>query len=180
MSLINFKDIDCKKSINTESTTIGFNGSEITVVSYLPTHEKYQLIMSTLAKSNDNGIFNPLLRKMHFLLNIAYMYSSIVFDAEDRADEEGLFDTLSQSGLLGLIIEAIPEDEIDILETYLQMTEEKINQYNAGFNGIVDKVIRVCEDLPEKMEKALEIFKDLDLTQLQEMLNSRKETESEN
>ena len=160
MGLVNFKDINCKQLINKENKKIDFNGQEIQIVPYLPVGEKYQLIMATLAKADDNGIFNPLKRDMHYKLNIIFMYTNLVFSAEERMDEDALYDLLTQSGLIEQVFSNMEEDELNTLGSMLDLTECKINQYNAGVAGMVDKVLKALEGFPEKIEKALEIFKD--------------------
>lgn len=173
MAIINYKDIDFKKSINTDNKIIDFNGLEIRVIPYLPVNEKYQLVMATLAKANDNGIFNPVLKNMHFYLNIVYMYTSILFSAEDRANEEDLYDNLLRSGLLTLIIQAIDPAELDALNKYLECTEQAIVAYNSGVAGLVDKVLKALEGLPEKFDKALEILKDFNPEMFKDLINNK-------
>lgn len=161
MSTINFKDINCKQLINKENKIFEFNGQEIQVIPYLSVGEKYQLIMATLAKADDNGIFNPLKRNMHFKLNIVFMYTNLVFDAEDRMDEDALYDTLTQCGLIQLILDNMNDMELAELSYMLDSTETKINQYNAGVSGMVDKILHAIEGLPEKFDKALTMLKEI-------------------
>lgn len=161
MSVINFKDINCKQLINKENKIFEFNGQEVQVIPYLSIGEKYQLIMATLAKADDNGIFNPLKRNMHFKLNIVFMYTNLVFDAEDRMDEDALYDILTQCGLIQLVLDNMNDMELAELSYMLDSTETKINQYNAGVSGMVDKILHAIEGLPEKFDKALTILKEM-------------------
>ena len=107
MGLINYKDIDFNKSIDKENKIINFNGSEIQILPYLSITDKYDLIMATIKKSYEEGIYNPIKLKMYFNLHLVYMYTNIIFDAEDKAKVEELYDTLSNSGLITLILENI-------------------------------------------------------------------------
>lgn len=161
MSTINFKDINCKQLINKENKIFEFNGQEVQVIPYLSVGEKYQLIMATLARADDNGIFNPLKRNMHFKLNIVFMYTNLVFDAEDRMDEDTLYDTLTQCGLIQLVLDNMNDMELAELSYMLDSTETKINQYNAGVSGMVDKILHAIEGLPEKFDKALTMLKEM-------------------
>lgn len=161
MSVINFKDINCKQLINKENKIFEFNGQEVQVVPYLSVGEKYQLIMATLAKADDNGIFNPLKRNMHFKLNIVFMYTNLVFDADDRMDEDALYDTLTQCGFIQLVLDNMNDMELAELSYMLDSTETKINQYNSGVSGMVDKILHAIEGLPEKFDKALTILKEM-------------------
>ena len=161
MGVINFKDINCKQLINKENKVFEFNGQEVQVIPYLSVGEKYQLIMATLARADDNGIFNPLKMHMQFQLNIVFMYTNLVFDAEDRMDEDELYDTLTQSGLMQLILDNMNNDELGELSYMLDATETKINQYNSGVSGMVDKILHAIEGLPEKFENALTMLKEM-------------------
>ena len=161
MSVINFKDINCKQLINKENKIFEFNGQEVQVIPYLSVGEKYQLIMATLARADDNGIFNPLKRNMHFKLNIVFMYTNLVFDADDRMDEHALYDTLTQCGLIQLVLDNMNDMELAELSYMLDSTETKINQYNAGVSGMVDKILHAIEGLPEKFDKALSVLKEI-------------------
>ena len=117
--------------------------------------------MATLAKADDNGIFNPLKRNMHFKLNIVFMYTNLIFDVEDRMDEETLYDTLTQCGLIQLVLDNMNDMELAELSYMLDSTETKINQYNAGVSGMVDKILHAIEGLPEKFDKALTMLKEM-------------------
>ena len=179
MSIINFKDINCKQLINKENKTFEFNGQEIQVIPYLSVGEKYQLIMATLAKADDNGIFNPLKMHMHFNLNIVFMYTNLVFDAEDRMDEDELYDTLTQSGLIQLVLDNMNDSEIDELSNMLDATETKINQYNSGVSGMVDKILHAIEGLPEKFDKALTMLKEM-APEMQNFIDIKNNNNSNN
>ena len=161
MSIINFKDINCKQLINKENKIFELNGQEVQVIPYLSVGEKYQLIMATLAKADDNGIFNPLKRNMHFKLNIVFMYTNLIFDAEDRMDEEALYDTLTQCGLIQLVLDNMNDMELAELSYMLDSTETKINQYNAGFAGVVDKIVNIVSAIIDKVGNAVNLLQDL-------------------
>lgn len=159
MSLINYKDIDFKKSINKENKIINFNGSEIQIIDYLSIHDKYDLIMITLQKSFENGIYNDLKLNMYFDLNIIYMYTNIVFNEEDRADEEGLYDTLQRSGLISVVKEQISKDELNFLWHLMGEIERKLKAHKGSILGFLSNVLG---DLPEKATKAMDTLKQLD------------------
>ena len=166
MSLINYKDIDFKKSINKENKTINFNGSEIQIVNYLSIHDKYDLIMITLQKSFENGIYNDLKLNMYFDLNIIYMYTNIIFNAEDKADEEELYDILQRSGLIAAVKEQISEDELSSLWYLMGEIEYKLKDYKGSLLSFLTDAIN---NLPTKTEKAIETLKQLDPTLIQNL-----------
>lgn len=169
MGLINFKDIDFKKSIDNENKVIDFNGAQIQIVNYLPINEKYDLIMITLQKAFEGNIYNPIKVDMYFKLHLIYMYTNILFNEEDRADETGLFDLLTKSGLIDAVITAIDENELEELESVLSMVEGRLAVYNNSISGFLTNTIDV---LKEKLEKGMDMLKGFDAEKLQELLKN--------
>lgn len=168
MSLINYKDIDFNKSIDKKNKIIHFNGSEIEIVNYLSANDKYDLIMITLQKSLDKNIYNPFKIDMYFDLNVVYLYTNIVFDAEVRADEASLYDTLKSSGLIDAVKAAIDEDELTVLKEYIYTLTKIITHYRNTFGAVVGGFI---EQLPQNMEKAKEIIGEFDSEKYKDLLN---------
>lgn len=164
MGLINYKDIDFNKSINKELKTFDFNGSEIAVVPYLSINDKYDLVMITLQKSLEKGIYNHVKLDMYFELHIIYMYTNIQVDNADREDEAALYDTFKRSGLIDKVLEQIDENEIDTLWTYIYEMEEIIMSYKNTWGAVIGNLI---ETLPENMEKAKNIIENFDPEKLE-------------
>lgn len=159
MALINFNEIDFNKSIQNENTVINFNDSEIEIVKYLSTNDKYDLIMITLQKAFEKNIYNPFKMDTYFDLNVMYLYTNIVFSNEDRADESKLYDIMKQSGLIDAVKAVIPAEELDYLKKCIYLLSETIIKYRNTFGSVVGSLI---EQLPENMEMAKEIIKEFD------------------
>ena len=159
MGLINYKDIDLKKSINNENKTINFNGQEIQIVNYLSINDKYDLVMITLQKSFEKGIYNLVKLDMYFELNVIYSYTNIVFDNDDRHDEAALYDTMKRSGLIDAVIAEIDENELNLLKNYIDDISIIIMRYRNTFGAVVESFI---EQLPKNMEAAKEIIETFD------------------
>lgn len=160
MGLINYKEIDFKKSIDNENKIVDFNGSEIRVLNYLPTHEKNDLIMITLQKSFENNIYNYYKLKMYFDLHLIYLYTNIVFDAEDRANEEGLYDLLKKSRLINAVTAVIDPIEIETLWNDLLMVKESLEKYQNSFAGFLNDTL---DELSEKVKDGTKLLKDLNI-----------------
>lgn len=167
MGLINFKDMGLKPI--KEQETININGIDITIVPYLPENEKYDLIMITLQKAYEEGIYNPVLLNRHFLLNIIYLYTGIVFSEEDLADEAELYDILYTNGIIDEVLEAIDPDELDSLTQLLNATKEEMTKYNMSISGFLTDIIEKLED---KLESGVNLLKGLDAEKLQELLKN--------
>ena len=59
--------------IDTSVDTLDFNNKTIEVLKYLPIEDKYDLIMITLQKAEEDGIYNDIKLDMYFHLNLVYM-----------------------------------------------------------------------------------------------------------
>ena len=92
MSKVSYANLKLK--VNNEVKTFNFNGTEVEVLNYLPTEDKYDLIMISLQKANEDGIYNPLLLDVFFHLNLVYMYTNLSFTTKQKEDEFKLYDTL--------------------------------------------------------------------------------------
>ena len=62
-----------------EIKTFNFNNTEIEVKQYLPIEDKYDLVMITLQKAEENGIYNALKLDMYIHLHLVYMYTNLSF-----------------------------------------------------------------------------------------------------
>lgn len=160
MALINFKEIDFNKSINPKNKIINFNNSTIEVVNYLSMDDKYDLIMTTLQKSLENNIYSSFKIDMYFNLHIIYLYTNIIFSAEDREDEAILYDKIEQSGLMAAVINAIDKDELDKLKKYTYELAEAMTYRNNSFFGelkhLIDFISPKAQELEKKINKFIE------------------------
>ena len=167
MGLINYSEIDCKQSIHNENKTINFNGSEIEILSYLPTSDKYDLIMITLQKAFEKNIYNSFKLDVYFDLNVVYSYTNIIFSSEDRIDEGKLYDTLKQSGLIDKVKAEIDEEELKYLKNSIISLSEVIIKYRNTFGSVIESFI---EQLPNNMEQAKSIIGEFDQEKWQSFL----------
>lgn len=73
-----------KLKVNTQPKEIDFEGNKIEVLQYLPVEDKYDLVMITLQKSLEEGIYNPIKKDMYFHLYMVYMYTDISFTDKQK------------------------------------------------------------------------------------------------
>lgn len=160
-----------KLKTDTSVKTVDFNESKIDVLQYLPVSDKYDMLNITLQKSKEGTIYNPLKKDMFFHLNLVYMYTNINFTDKQREDEAKLYDTLVSSGLLTKILENIPEEEYDILYTYLCELEEDILTYKTTISGVIQEVI---DNLPIRAEEMQKIINNFDPAKFQSVMDFAK------
>ena len=92
-----------KLKLHQPSNVMDFNGQEVDVIQYLPVEDKYDLIMATLQKSEEDGIYNPLKLDIYFHLNLVYMYTNLSFTDKQRENELKLYDVLKSNGFIDLM-----------------------------------------------------------------------------
>ena len=158
MALINFKEIDFNKSINSKNKIINFNNSTIEVVNYLSMDDKYDLIMTTLQKSLENNIYSSFKIDMYFNLHVIYLYTNITFSAEDREDEAILYDKMEQSGLIAAVMEVIDKEELALLKKYIYELAEVMTYRNNSFFGELKYLIDYISPKAQELEKKINRF----------------------
>lgn len=166
MSKVSYANLKLK--VNNEVKTFNFNGTEVEVLNYLPTEDKYDLIMISLQKANEDGIYNPLLLDVFFHLNLVYMYTNLSFTTKQKEDEFKLYDTLKSNGFIDAMLAVFPEDEYKELITYLEQTSEMILRYTTTAASVINGIIN---NLPENAKIASEIIDSFDKEKFSEVIN---------
>ena len=158
-----FSELNLKNPI--KSVEINFNGAKITVYQNLSTIEKGTLIEDVLALSYED---NPIKLDCFFNMEILLHYTDIEMDEEDLSEA---FDAAKETGLLGKILAAIPEEEYNYLLS--QMEEmKKIREHNE--ESFVTKIGKLVTDLPEKMSAAVDMINNFDKSKFSEAMNFAK------
>ena len=148
-----------KLKVNTQPKEIDFNGNQFEVLQYLPIEDKYDLIMVTLQKCYEEGIYNPIKKDLYFHLYLVYMYTDISFTDKQKEDEEKLYNTLESNGVITEVIKNIPEEEYNKLFEYMdELIEEKM-RYSLSSAAMISNVINT---LPEKAQEAVDALKGFD------------------
>ena len=166
---MNYKELNIK--VDKEYNTITFNEQEIKVLKKLDTDSQYDLIEITLQKAKEGNLYNPLKVDMYFNLHIVYLYTDIVFSAEDRLDEPKIYDELENSGLLDLIVDAIDDDEYVYLYNTLSTTIEKREHYNSTAAAMFNNFIT---NMPINAAEAKKIVETFDKDKYQEVIDFAK------
>ena len=160
-----------KLKVNTQPKEIDFEGNKIEVFQYLPIEGKYDLVMITLQKSLEDGIYNPIKKDMYFHLYMVYMYTDISFTEKQKEDETKLYDTLESNGLITKVIKNIPEEEYNKLFEYMDEIINMSLSYKSSAGALVSTLIN---DLPKQAETAAKIVEQFDASQFQQVLNFAK------
>lgn len=143
-----------KLKTNNEVKTFKYNDIDIEVKQYLPLDDKLDLIMITLQKAEQDGIYNQLILNTMFELNLVYMYTNISFTDKQRENEYKLYDTLVSNHIVDSVIENMDENEYAFLLEMLEEQEKAILKYTNTAGAVIQKVIN---DLPKNAAIASEI-----------------------
>lgn len=152
MSKVSYANLKLKT--NTNVNTFEFQGQTIEVLKYLPIEDKYDLVMITLQKAEQDGIYNPLLIDLYFHLHLVYMYTNLSFTERQKGNEQKIYDTLMSNGFFEKFLEAFNENEYTDLMGYVQDLMETQLTYKNTAGAILQSVI---QDLPKSAQAAADI-----------------------
>lgn len=137
MSKIAFSKLNLKES--KEINTISISNNHVEVKCYLPINDKLGLISDVINQARDNNNFpNPVKLAMFFGLEVVFNYTNISFTDKQKEDLVKLYDNLNSNGIITLIMEAIPSEEINNLEESLYDCAYAIYDYDNSVRGILD------------------------------------------
>ena len=143
-----------KLKVDNSVKTFDFNGNQIEVLQYLPVEDKYDLIMITLQKAKENGIYNDLKLDMYFALHIVYMYTNLSFTDKQKENEPKIYDTLKSNGFFDKLLPIIPESEYDDLISSMKQIMQDELEYNTTAAAVIKNLI---SDLPTNAAAAAQI-----------------------
>jgi hypothetical protein len=157
-----------KLKVNNEVNTFEYNEHKIEVLKYLDVDSKYDLVMITLQKSEENGIYNQLKLDMYFNLYIVYMYTNISFTEKQKENESKLYDTLKSNGIIDKVLENMEESEYNDLYGYINSIIEDTMKYRNTAGAVLQSVI---QDLPKNAAAAAEIVNNFDASKYQAVVD---------
>lgn len=157
-----------KLKTDTSVKTFDFQGTEIEVLNYLPIEDKYDLVMISLQKAKENGIYNDIKLTMFFHLNLIYMYTNVSFTENQRKDEYKLFDTLKSNGFIDKFLLAMSDEEYRELYDYISEIQSDMIAYENSFSGAL---VRVADTLGQNMEETMKIIDNFDPKKYQAVID---------
>ena len=169
MAELNYTDLNINKVINTNS--FKWNEKEVEIVDYISFEDKYDVVMITLQKSLENGIYNPMKLDMYFHLNLVYMYSNLVFSADDRADEPKLYDEMLSSGFMDEFLRHIDIKDYTEMLDYIEKLTSLKTQYSNTAAVVIQKLV---DDLPANAEAMQSIVEKFDPEKYQAVIDFAK------
>ena len=117
------------------------NEQIIEVKSYLPVNEKLELISNVINLSaDDNNFANPVKVMVYSTLEIIEAYTNISFTDKQKENPTKLYDLFEGNGVAGMIFNAIPEDELIMLEKAIEDSIEAVYKYKNSAMGIMEAI----------------------------------------
>ena len=163
---VSYANLKLKPTATT--STFEFCGNNIEVLNYLPIEDKYDLVMITAQKAEEDGIYNPVLLDMYFHLHLVYMYSNLSFTDKQKENEAKIYDTLKTNGFFAKFFEVLDEDEYTDLLTYLEEYMDDMLTYRNTAGAVLQSVIN---DLPRNAQVAAEIVESFDKNKFQAIID---------
>lgn len=161
MAKVPFTKLKCK--INTNIVPFQIGEETISIKQYLPIQEKLKLIGRVImyAHEEDKNYANPLKVKVITDMELVYAYTDISFTIKQRDETDKTYDLLYSSGLLNLILEAIPQDEKDLIYAGIQKTIDSIYTYQNSAVGIMDAISNNYNEASFDVDKIQNTIKEL-------------------
>ncbi len=150
----------CKETVQ-EYTTLTIGENEIKIKNYLPFSEKLGLVDNIVNSSYDEntGIYNSAKIKFFTELNLIFAYTDISFTKTQKENLMKTYDELVESGLMAIILEALPED----CEVIMGLAAEQISaiyEYQNSFIGKLTELTHQFDNLPVDTEEVYKMLQD--------------------
>lgn len=127
--------------LNNDIKTIIINEQEIEVKQYLPINEKLDLIAAVINQSaDDNNFMNPIKAEVFTNLEIVFRYTNISFTEKQREDLVKLYDLMNANGIFSAIINAIPDDEYNIVVEGVLQCSKAVYDYQNSIMGVLERL----------------------------------------
>ena len=141
-------------SINKDVKHIEWNGQDIEVLQYLPSNEKLELCSRIINDSvDDQNFYNPGRVAIFQAVEILTVYTNIHITDKQKEDICKLFDLLQSSGFAIEVYKAIPENELNAIQSIVECTIENIYKYRNSVLGILDTISNDYSNLELDSEK---------------------------
>ena len=166
---MNYSDLKLKVSI--PKTDFKWGDELITIYDYLSIENKYDIVMITLQKAFEDGIYNPIKLDMYFHLNLVYMFTDLVFTDEDRADEWKLYDEMKSSGFMDQFLKHINPDEYKEMQEDIEEIAGLVMKYKSSTASVIRSLV---DDLPANAEAAQRIVNSFEPEKYQAVIDFAK------
>lgn len=168
MAKLSYSKLGIKPSI--EIKNISFNEQNIEVKQYLSIVDKLKIVENILNFSaEDKRFYNVGKIETYMAIEIIMNYTNIAFTDKQKEDPSKIYDSIITSGFYSVVIENIPEEEINFIKDLVDRTIKSVYSYSNSIFGILDAV---SQDYSNINFDAEEIRSQLENTENMELLKS--------
>lgn len=157
MAKVSFAKLGIKIDSSTDSITFGEHTIE--VKKYLPMQEKMEMVADIINQAADeNRFYNPMKLDVFLIIEMVDRYTNLSFTDKQKEDPAKLYDQLTSSGLVELVLGAIGDSEWFSITSHLEDTVKSIYSYQNSVMGILDTISQDYSNLKldaEGIQKAL-------------------------
>jgi len=157
MANVSLNKLNTIKAIEPKIIKIG--EEQVSVKQYLPMTSKSELVGKVIEETLDaKGIISPIRQKVYTTVFIIMYYTNINITDTMVTNIEKTYEILHLNKIDELVMNEIPQSELDELENLINNTLREISNYNLSFVGTLDNM----QAFQKKDEKSVqEILSDL-------------------
>lgn len=158
MAKVTFNKITPIKNI--EPKVININDEEITVIQYLPMADKAILIERVLNYAFDeSGFASPVRLETYFGLELIRCYTNISITEKMIENASKTYDALEINNVIDIIVENIPENEYESLQSLINESVDNVAQYNTSLIGMVRAVTADYKNTQINLDEMSDLIK---------------------
>jgi hypothetical protein len=172
MAKIAFSKLNLKPKYD-EAVPVQIGDTTISVKKYVSIQEKLRIIGDIVAKAYNpdlNGD-NPLLLDALFALEMIDAYSDIVFTDKQKEDFFKTYDALASNGIVDIIMDTIPEEEVDTVYDAIIRTNENFYSYKHSVMGVLNAILTDYDTTNLKAEDIQKLLDSDKLAFLKEVMD---------
>ena len=159
MANVAFSKLNC--TINQEVKYIEWNDNKIEVQQYLPIQKKLGVMQEVIELSmTQYNYANPVQVEVYTYLSMLKNYTNIKFTDKQLADPAKLYDMVKSSGLLKMVCDALPTEEINELMNGVNNSIQAFYSYRTSILGIMDALKSDYSGLNSQLTAVLDQVKD--------------------
>ena len=159
MAKLAFSKLNLKLNKEVKNVQIGDNVIE--VIQYLPQATKAEFVEFVLLNALDEntGCFSPIRLETFFAIAIMKFYTNITFTEKQLSDIVKLYDLLECNGVVSTVMSAIPEEELNFINSAVNDTALDVARYNNSFAGMINNVSKKTDKVDSQFTDILETLK---------------------
>lgn len=154
------KDLRAVNNKKDNVKVITFNDIDIEVKQHISIQEKKIIVelMTTSVFDKETGLYDSMMKEIMMCYFLSKFYTNINI----TDDMFGMYNLLSETGLLDQITSAIPESEIDFITQHLNIRINSYKEVLSKSDHWIYKVLDFLSNIDDNIPEVLNTVKDFD------------------